>query len=290
MEEKYVSVSGIRTRYLEAGSGDPIVLVHGGEFGRFANANDWEPIIAPLAEEGFHVLALDKIGNGFSDHPPPDALKIEKTVDHLRGFIKTLGLGPSHLVGHSRGGYTVTKLALDDPGVVRTLVIVSSATTLARFNPIYEKWNQEAAKINDPRERVRHQLVSNSFSSAHVTESLIDVVLGINQLPETQKTSRVMVAGARAEFLADIASKQESLLRSIREGKLKSPTLVTWGLNDPSSTFEPVGISAIDLFLKNAPKAEAHVFGQAGHYVYREQPLGFVRVLRDFVRRVHSAE
>ena len=236
MEEKYVSVSGTRTRYLEAGSGDPIVLVHGGEFGRFANANDWEPIIAPLAEEGFRVLALD------------------------------------------------------DPGVVKTLVIVSSATTLARFNPIYEKWNQEAAKINDPRERVRHQLVSNSFSSSHVTESLIDVVLGINQLPETQKTSRVMVAGARAEFLADIAGKLEGLLRSIGEGKLKSPTLVTWGLNDPSSTFEPVGISAIDLFLKHAPKAEAHVFGQAGHYVYREQPQGFVRVLKDFIRRVHSTE
>jgi 2-hydroxy-6-oxonona-2,4-dienedioate hydrolase len=286
MDEKYVDAGGIRTRYLEAGSGDPFVLVHGGEFGRFANANDWEPLIERLAARGFRVLAIDKIGNGFSDHPQREEdLLIGLTVRHIRDFIEALGLKAVHIAGHSRGGFTVTSLALDFPELVKTLVVVSSGTTMARFNPIYEKWNQEAAKINDPRERARYQIASNSFDTAHITESFLDLFVKITDLPQTQKTSRLMVGGARARFLADVAERQKLVCGRIEKGEIKAPTLVMWGLNDPSATFDPVGLSAINLFLPNAPKAEAHVFGRAGHYVYREQPEGFAEVVAGYIAR-----
>ena len=63
MKIKYVDVNGIRTRYLEAGTGEPLLLVHGGGFGRCynASANDWDLNIDGFAKS-FHVFAIDKIG------------------------------------------------------------------------------------------------------------------------------------------------------------------------------------------------------------------------------------
>jgi 2-hydroxy-6-oxonona-2,4-dienedioate hydrolase len=286
MEEKYVDVAGVRTRYLEAGSGDPFVLVHGGEFGRMANANAWDMVIDRLAAKGYHVYALDKIGNGFSDHPDAGAdLVIGLTVDHLKGFFDTLGIKSAHIAGHSRGGYTVTKLALDFPERVKTLVIVSSGTVMARFNPIYEKWNQEAAKINDPHAKMRHQIASNSFDPAHITDAYLDLNVRIAALPKTQETRARMVGGARKTFLADVSEKQTDIRQRIEQGGIKAPTLVTWGQNDPSASFDSVGIAALGLFLTHGPKGEAHVFSRCGHYVFREQAEPWVEVVTSYIAR-----
>ena len=286
MEEKYIGVGGIRTRYLEAGSGEPFVLVHGGEYGRIANANAWDLVIDGLAARGFHVFALDKIGNGFSDHPGPDEdLLIGRTVDHLRGFIDALGLKSTHIAGHSRGGYTVTRLALENPGQIKTLVVVSSGTVMARINPIYDRWNEEAAKINDPRERLRYQIASNSFSTDHISEEYLKIHLRIVARPETQETRQRMVTGGRKRFIADVKERQKDILDRIIQGGLTMPTLITWGLNDPSATFDPVGIEALKLFLPNASKAEGHIFSRSGHYVFREQANSFIDVVAGYIAR-----
>jgi 2-hydroxy-6-oxonona-2,4-dienedioate hydrolase len=286
VKENYVDVAGVRTRYLEAGSGEPFVLVHGGEFGRISNANAWDMVVDRLAEKGFHVYALDKIGNGFTDHPErQEDLVIGATVDHVWNFVQALKIGPAHIAGHSRGGYTVTQIALEHPDWVKTLVIVSSGTVMARFNPIYEQWNQEAAKINDPRERLRYQNTANSCDPSHITEAFLDLQLRITDLPATQETKRRMVGGARKVFLADVAKRQAELVKGIQAGGIKAPTIVTWGLNDPSASFDPVGIAAIQLFLPNAPKAESHVFANCGHYVFREKAAEWTEVVSGYIAR-----
>lgn len=286
MKEQFVNVGGIRTRYLEAGSGEPLLLVHGGEYGRIANANAWDLVIDGFASRGFRVIAPDKIGNGFSDHPKPDEeLLIDRTVPHLLGFIDKLGLASVRVAGHSRGGYTITRLALDHPDRVKTLIIVSSGTVMARINPIYDRWNEEAAKINDPRERLRFQIAANSFSNDHISEEYLDVHLRVVARPETQSTRQRMIDGGRRRFIADIKERQKEILERIIQGGLTMPTLVTWGLNDPSATFDPVGIEALKLFLPNAPKSEAHVFSRAGHYVFREQAASFIDVVAGYIAR-----
>jgi 2-hydroxy-6-oxo-6-(2'-carboxyphenyl)-hexa-2,4-dienoate hydrolase len=67
--EKYIDVNGIRTRYLEAGDGEPLVLFHGGNMGS-ANlaecAEDWE-LNMPGLSRHFRVIAVDKLGQGFTD-------------------------------------------------------------------------------------------------------------------------------------------------------------------------------------------------------------------------------
>src|SRR3954469_12023847 len=70
--EKFVSVDGIRTRYFEAGSGEALVLIHGGQWPATTSAEGWAPIFGRLAQH-YHVYAFDKLGMGFTDNPKRDA-------------------------------------------------------------------------------------------------------------------------------------------------------------------------------------------------------------------------
>src|SRR5262245_52250046 len=71
-EAKFVDVNGIRTRYFEGGTGEPLVLVHGGQWPSTASADGWAPIFDHLAAN-FHVYAFDKLGVGYTDNPKTDA-------------------------------------------------------------------------------------------------------------------------------------------------------------------------------------------------------------------------
>ena len=140
METKYVDVKGIWTRYLEAGAGEPLLLLHGGHFGTSFNSNDWDLNIDNLAKI-FHVFAIDKIGCGFTDNPKNDEEYVIGTmVQHAYDFLKTMKIDSAHLVGHSRGGYGVCRLALEYPEVAKTLVIVDSSTLMTAPNTIYGEW------------------------------------------------------------------------------------------------------------------------------------------------------
>ena len=90
-EAKYVDVSGIRTRYLEAGRGEPMLLIHGGHFGLVASADVWNPAIDKLAEH-FHVYAIDRPGQGFTDNPKKDSdYVIGTSVRHAYEFLEEAG-------------------------------------------------------------------------------------------------------------------------------------------------------------------------------------------------------
>lgn len=113
---KFVDVDGIRTRYFDDGEGEPLVLVHGGNCGDNDNvdlASNWD-LNWPWLVKSFHVYALDKLGQGFTDLPRRDEdYHFGCVVHHAYGFIRALGLRQVHLVGHSRGGYVSTRLALN---------------------------------------------------------------------------------------------------------------------------------------------------------------------------------
>src|SRR5215510_7208573 len=60
-EAKFIDVNGIRTRYFDGGNGEPLVLVHGGQWPATASAGGWAPVFDHLAGN-FHVYAFDKLG------------------------------------------------------------------------------------------------------------------------------------------------------------------------------------------------------------------------------------
>ena len=283
VETKFVDVRGVRTRYLEAGSAAPILLLHGGQAGAIACAEDWRPILEPLGRD-FRVLAIDKEGCGFSDNPrSDDDYMLSGTVRHARAFLQALGIERAHVVGHSRGGYGATRLALDHPEVVRTLINVSSGTLMGGPTP-YAQWAEQMRAMKDPRERVRFCYAVNSYSDAHIDEALLDTmveVLARPQFQEAQHKAHVLAAPFAEAMNAETAEARAR----IAAGGLKMPALVVWGYNDPSATFDPKGMAAIRLFLSSVERSEAHVIARAGHYSYREQPQAFVAAVADFIKR-----
>jgi 2-hydroxymuconate-semialdehyde hydrolase len=121
---KTMLVDGLATNYLEAGEGDPVVLLHGGEFGGSAELG-WERNIAALAAR-YRVLAPDMLGFG-------ESAKVVDFVDgrgmrirHIARFCETLGVQSAHFVGNSMGAINLLNDATSDAPLlpVRSLVII----------------------------------------------------------------------------------------------------------------------------------------------------------------------
>ncbi|MBF6170031.1 alpha/beta fold hydrolase [Nocardia blacklockiae] len=100
-QRRTLVVDGSTTSYLEAGSGEPVVLLHGGEFGVGAEIG-WEHTIDALAEH-YRVLAPDMLGFGESakvvDFTDGRGLRIR----HIARFLELLGIRSAHFVGNSMG-------------------------------------------------------------------------------------------------------------------------------------------------------------------------------------------
>ena len=283
MEEKFVDVKGIRTRYLEGGTGEHLVLVHGGHYGMNCSANDWDTVFMGF-EKAFHVLALDKVGQGFSDNPKGDEDYVMATmVQHVCDFIKALGVDRTHLVGHSRGGYMVCRIALEHPEVVNKLVMVDCGTlTLAR-NPLYDQWEKEMALIEDKREGARYFWAANSFSDDHLTDEFLDRLMEINNLPKSREAVAKMKAGLMSQFKANLADELGSTHEWIKSGGIKAPLLIMWGYNDPTANIDPMGVETMHLLLSSTPDSQMHILNQAGHWSFREQSDNFVAAVTSFI-------
>jgi pimeloyl-ACP methyl ester carboxylesterase len=285
---KYIDVDGIGTRYFERGGGEPLVLVHGGNPGSYWSAEDWEPNLDGLAEAGFRVIAVDKIGCGWTDNPRTDEeYVIGSAVDHLHGFIRAMDLGPVHIAGHSRGGYAVTRLALEQPADVRTLIIVDSSSLMTPPNPGNRQWEKEARVLPDPREQFRYLMTVNSFLPDHITEEHLDGILRYQALPKTAE-ARTAWGRVYERFSADLVARQQETHDWIRRGGITAPTLVIWAYNDPSATMVRCGIPCMDLILPSVERSEMHIVNRAGHCSFREQPEAFNAAVTDFIRR-HGA-
>jgi len=115
-----VVVGGMELHYIERGTGDPVVLVHGSlvDYGYWEESNQ----ITPLAED-YRVLAYSRRYN----HPNRNAVGSDHSAmieaRDLAGFLDALDTGPVHLVGHSYGAYTALLFAMEHPERVRSLVL-----------------------------------------------------------------------------------------------------------------------------------------------------------------------
>ncbi len=116
---KSVDVGGYPLAYIEAGAGTPLVLVHGA----WIDARLFQAQIAELSKS-YRVIAVSLRhhwperwdGNGAD-------FTYRQQASDLAALIRQLGLGKAHVLGHSRGGGVALTLALQDPDVVRTLVL-----------------------------------------------------------------------------------------------------------------------------------------------------------------------
>ena len=121
----YVDARGVRTYYDELGTGDPVVLLHGGGGG----ADSWLGQRPGLAER-YRVLIPERRGHGRS--PDVDGpVTMEIFAADTAAFIEALELGPAHVIGWSDGGKVGMSLALNRPDLVRKLVLIGAELTEA---------------------------------------------------------------------------------------------------------------------------------------------------------------
>ncbi|MBI2822724.1 MAG: alpha/beta hydrolase [Acidobacteria bacterium] len=283
---KFVDVDGIRTRYFEAGSGENLVLIHGGRFGFPSYSADvWGLNFEGLSRH-FHVYAFDKLGMGYTDNPKSDAdYSKSAMIRHAYGFIRKMGIQRTSLMGHSMGAFVVARIAVEHPELVKCLIPLDS-NTLAPEDPSTPRDFYDKIVAGEPpvptAEYVRREPDANSYSNAHVTSEYVQEILRIALLPKTKEaTDKAKVLNP--QFFADLQRLKPETLDWIRAGRLKAPTLILWGFNDPSA---PVilGMHLLKVIAPAVPRTGFHVFNQAGHYVFRERAPEMNRLVTDFIK------
>ena len=129
VKEQKIEVEGLPTRYLTAGEGPPLLLLHGvGD-----NAFDWQWVMPALAHT-YQVYALDLPGAGGSAKPLPDYSPAFFTR-FATAFLDALGVERAAVVGNSLGGLVGLRLALSDPERVAALGLVSSGGLGGEVSP-----------------------------------------------------------------------------------------------------------------------------------------------------------
>ena len=281
---RFIDVNGVRTRYYEDGAGEPLFLFSGGQFGMLYSLDSWSLNLPGLAEY-FHVYAVDKIGQGHSDNPKSDAdYTFETVAQHAYDFIRAVGVTKGHLVGHSRSGHLISWLALEHPELVKTLIIVDSAT-LAPESPIFPsmRFYDNLPTLSGPPtgESVRIEPDAQAIRREHVTDDFVKRLLEIARLPNFQEATMRMDKVGATVWTPSVDRKRQEAMHRIEENGLPVPALMVWGLNDRSAPL-PLGLQLFERIAAKTPRSELHVLNGAGHYSFRDQPEAFNRVVRSF--------
>jgi pimeloyl-ACP methyl ester carboxylesterase len=135
VEKQDVEIDGMPIRYLAAGEGPPVVLLHGAG----DNALDWQWVMPALAAT-YRVYAPDLPGSPDSARPAADYSPafFERFV---AAFVDALGIGRATFVGNSLGGLIALRLALSEPERAGALVLVDSAGLGRAVNPAFTSVN-----------------------------------------------------------------------------------------------------------------------------------------------------
>lgn len=291
-EARYIDVGGIRTRYFDQGRGEVVVLVHGGQpSAADFNAREWQQNVPGLADR-FRVIVPDRVGQGRTANPG-DLEEYKNyyplVVEHLLGFLRALGLERVHLVGHSQGGWPVTRLAIDHPELVASVTIVDSTMVTPAENAMratrFYLWHTRYLHPADGEtpESIRRGMRSFSHTGNHITDQRVERIHALAQQPKYR--------AARAWFERSLMSPAHPSYRALkaqiwdelRSGALRVPTLIVWGLEDPEDNFD-AGLGLFRALADAGTPVRYHAFAAAGHVPYMEYPEAFNEVLSGFIR------
>ncbi|MEV4315208.1 alpha/beta hydrolase [Actinocrispum sp. NPDC049592] len=138
----YVTVNGVKTWHSVSGSGEPVLLLHGG----FSDSREFEPNLATL--DGFTLYRMDRRGHGRTpdvDGPITFGLMAADAI----AFIEEVIGGPAHVVGYSAGGFVAGTIAMRRPDLIRKLVLISTAVTKEGWLFLPQEGGEMPAQVVD---------------------------------------------------------------------------------------------------------------------------------------------
>lgn len=277
-EVRYYDAAGVRTRCLEAGSGPPLVLLHG----TGGHAESWIRNVLPLAAH-FHVYAIDMVGHGFSDKPDL-AYTPRDYAAHVRAFLDAVGVARAHVTGESLGGWVALWLALEHPERIDRLILNTAAgLKLSAAQQIVPPARAEMARLtraaieNPTYETVRARLEWLVKDPAQITDELVAVRLRIYQDPATRRVMPRILAGAA---LGGDDQPNPQVITPDHLRRVPHPTLILWTSDNPGTTWqEAEGAAAL------LPQGHFRLLGDCAHWPQYEQAEAYnaitVRFLRD---------
>lgn len=258
VERRELLVDGLETSYLVAGSGPPLLLLHGGEFGGEAEIC-WEATIPALARH-FRVLAPDLLGFGRS-------AKIVDFVDgrmrrmrHIARFVELLDAVGAPCIGNSMGGMLLLFDAASPAPLLAPRKIVSIAGGGALLT---ESPHTESLFAYDGSEPAMRKVIEALFHDRKWAEDVTYV--------ERRRTSSLAPGAweaiAAARFRRPKEYSEQRPPSSIAYGDIAVDTLIVAGENDK---IKPYGWW--DELMRQIPQAKLALIAEAGHCPQIEQP------------------
>src|SRR5687768_10593104 len=257
---RFVDVEGMRTHYLEAGAGFPLVLLHSGEFGGCAELS-WEFNLPALAEH-FHVIAPDWLGFGESAKIFSFDDMVSLRIRHMAALLTRLGISHAHFIGNSMGGGVLARVAaMDEPCWPIARMVLASAGGVAPVNETRRLLNS----YDGTREHMKRIIEATILvSPVRSDEAYLEKRHRISLIPgawECTAAARFRRPGVRTR------EREETDYRDI-----KRPTLIVAGGRDPLR--EPGYAYRLQMEIAGS---ELIVFEEAAHFPHIDFPDRFNR-------------
>ncbi len=280
--QTYYNVGGIRTRSLEAGSGRPLIFLHGtgGHADGFLR-------IFPLLAPHFRVHAIDMVGHGFTEAIDGE-IGIAQLRDHLSAFVDHISPGePVFVSGESLGAVVASWYAIEQPQRVAKLVLNTGLPM-----PIDAKGKEQ---IRDGLERSRQASAAPSRDAVakrlawlmldaekSVTPELIDLRYAIYSQPERARALARIAETVMGSLVA--GTWDDTWLSSAALARLQCPALVLWTEHNPGQSAERAREAA-----KNIPDHRMVILANSAHWPQWEEPEAFARHHLEFLGAEHGA-
>jgi len=265
---KAAIVNGVKTSYLEAGSGQPVILIHGGDSG--VGGIRWLPVIGPLSRH-FNVIAPDMPGYGESDKPSASYDR-KYFSQWLNCFVNVVNLSNIRIIAHSLGGAVALQYALEKPSRIKQLVLVNSAglgkaSQKVSLHLMFRMmWNNLFPTPRGSEWFLRNQVL---YDPTMINQELLEL--------EEYGRAVVMMPGGKKVFWLGRGRAIKPFQMEFLKRVLPS-TLIIWGAEDTNFP-----LSAAQAAAKIMPNAHLHVIKKAKHLCYYDQTEEFNKVLISYL-------
>jgi pimeloyl-ACP methyl ester carboxylesterase len=274
------TVHGRSVGYVEAGSGDLLLLIHG----MAGTAENWGSVIEPLALR-HAVVAPDFPGHGTSE-PGGGDYSLGSLASGLRDLMLTLGHERATLVGHSLGGGVALQFTYQFPEMVERLVLVSSGGLGPDVSPILRAAALPGADLFIAATAGIGARAGSLLGSGlgklglRPSADVAEVARGYATLSDPARR-RAFLATLRAVVGTDgqrVAARDRLYLAEAL------PLLIIWGDRDPI-----IPVAHAEEAHAALPSSQLEIFEGAGHLPQLERPGRFVAVLQRFLDETEPA-
>ena len=277
---RWIEVEGARLHYIDEGSGDPVLFVHGTPTWSF----EFRHVIKALAPT-HRCIALDQLGFGLSNRPTGADYSPEAHARRLAAFVESLGLTRFTLVVHDYGGPIGLPLALATPSPVTRLVLIN--TWMWPFDDdadMTRKGKLAGGSVGRFLYKYANASLRLLMPSAYGDRRKLTGAIH-RQYLEVFRHRRARVDVLHALAKAILGSRDHYAGLYAQAARLRSiPTLIVWGMKD--SAFQPHQLAHWQSLL---PAAEVCRLDSAGHWPHEEEPGAVTEAMTTFFGRSGAA-